>query len=137
MKTEDVRKILKDFGLKVTPQRLAVYDALCELKHPYADDIVLYVRKENPSISVATIYNTLEHFRAKNLLFRLETCHDKMRYDCGMHQHYHICDPKNDKVIDYDDPQLNELLISYFEDKRLNNVKIREIRLNIIGEILQ
>jgi Fur family peroxide stress response transcriptional regulator len=135
MKTEDVRKILKDYGLKVTPQRLAVYEALCELGHPYADDIVNYVRKSNPSISVATIYNTLEHFREKSLLFRLETCHDKTRYDCGMHQHYHICDPEKDMMVDYNDPELNELLHSYFENKNMSNVAIKDIRLTIVGDL--
>lgn len=135
MKPENVRQILKDYGLKVTPQRLAVYEALYVLGHPYADDIVNYVRKDNPNISVATIYNTLDHFREKNLLFRLETCHDKMRYDCGMHQHYHICDPIKDMMIDYNDPELNKLLTSYFANQKLDNVQIRDIRLTIIGSI--
>jgi len=136
MKTDDVRKILKDYGLKVTPQRLAVYEALCVLGHPYADDIVTYVRQANPSISVATIYNTLEHFNQKNLLFKLETSHDKMRYDCGMHQHYHICDPAKDKMMDYDDPELNHLLKTYFENKKLEYVKINDIRLTIVGSLV-
>jgi Fur family peroxide stress response transcriptional regulator len=135
MKPENLRQILKEYGLKVTPQRLAVYEALCELGHPYADDIVNYVRKENPNISVATIYNTLDHFREKNLLFRLETCHDKMRYDCGMHQHYHICDPGKDMMIDYNDPELNNLLKSYFANQNIDNVQIRDIRLTIVGSI--
>lgn len=135
MKTEDVRKILKDYGLKVTPQRLAVYEALCVLGHPYADEIVTYVRKLNPNISVATIYNTLDHFREKNLMFKLETCHDKMRYDCGMHQHYHICDPEKDKMIDYNDPELNEYLVNYFKKKDLNYVHIKDIRLTIVGSL--
>lgn len=135
MKPEIVRQILKDYGLKVTPQRLAVYEALCELGHPYADDIVNYVRKDNPNISVATIYNTLDHFRDKNLLFRLETCKDKMRYDCGMHQHYHICDPVKDIMIDYNDPELNKLLTSYFANLNLDHVQIRDIRLTIVGSI--
>lgn len=136
MRIEDLRNILKDYGLKVTPQRLAVYQALCDLGHPYADDIVKYVRKENPSISVATIYNTLDHFREKNLLFKLETCLDKMRYDCGMHQHYHICDPEKDKIIDYDDPELNHLLKNYFNNKKMDYVDIKEIRLTIIGNLI-
>lgn len=135
MKPENLRQILKEYGLKVTPQRLAVYQALCVLGHPYADDIVNYVRKENPNISVATIYNTLDHFREKNLLFRLETCHDKMRYDCGMHQHYHICDPVRDMMIDYNDPDLNDLLKSYFANQKLDHVEIRDIRLTIVGSI--
>ena len=135
MKTEEIRQILKDYGLKVTPQRLAVYEALCVLGHPYADDIANHVRQTNPSISVATIYNTLEHFKKKNLLFKVETCHDKMRYDAGMHKHYHICDPLNDKIIDFADPELDEILTNYFAKKELDHVKVNDIRLLIVGSI--
>lgn len=135
MKMEQIRDILKDYGLKVTPQRVAVYDALCTLEHPYADDIVDYVRQTNPGISVATIYNTLENFREKNLVFKLETCHDKMRYDAGMHKHYHICDARKDRMMDYHDEELDEILRSYFEKKSLTNVKVKDIRLLIVGDI--
>jgi Fur family transcriptional regulator, peroxide stress response regulator len=135
MEINEISQILKDYGLKVTPQRLAVYEALYELGHPYADDIVTHVRQKNPSISVATIYNTLEHFEKKNLLFKLETCHDKMRYDCGMHKHYHICNPEEDKMEDYHDPELQALIEEYLKTKHRAQIKVRDIRLLIIGSI--
>lgn len=135
MEVDDIRQILKDYDLKVTPQRIAVYQALYELGHPYAEDIINYVRQNNPNISVATIYNTLEHFEQKNLLFKLETCHDKMRYDCGMHKHYHICNPEEDKMEDYHDPELHALIQKYLANKHQTQIKVRDIRLLIIGSI--
>ena len=133
MKIEEIHKILKEHGLKITPQRIAVYEALCLLGHPYAEDIVSHVRKSNPNISVATIYNTLEHFKAKNLLCKLETCQDKMRYDAGMKKHYHICNPDNDMMIDYSDAELDNLLKTHFDKK--NDIKVTDIKLLIIGSI--
>ncbi len=133
MEVEKIRQILKDYGLKVTPQRLAVYEALNELKHPYAEDIINYVREKSPSISVATIYNTLEHFENKNLLFKLETCHDKMRYDCRMDKHYHVCDPINDKIEDFHDPELHDIISDYLEKKQSDLINVSDIRLLIVG----
>lgn len=135
METDQIRQILKDYGLKVTPQRLAVYEALNELGHPYADDIVNYVRQKNPNISIATIYNTLEHFESKNLVFKLETCHDKMRYDCGMHKHYHICCPEEDHMEDYLDPELHQIITDYLANKKNKHFEVKDVRLLIIGSI--
>jgi Fe2+ or Zn2+ uptake regulation protein len=91
------------------------------------------VRQSNPNISVATIYNTLEHFKTKNLLCKLETSQDKMRYDAAIKKHYHICNPENDMMIDYSDPELDSLLKTHFEKK--DNINITDIKLLIIGNI--
>lgn len=136
MEADEIRQILKDYGLKVTPQRLAVYEALCKLGHPYAEDIINYVRQKNPNISVATIYNTLEHFENKNLLFKLETCHDKMRYDCRMDKHYHICNPENDTIEDFHDPELHDLISGYLNKKQLDSINVKDIRLLIVGNFM-
>ena len=136
MEVDQIRQILKDYGLKVTPQRLAVYEALCELGHPYAEDIINYVRQKSPSISVATIYNTLEHFENKDLLFKLETCHDKMRYDCTMQKHFHVCDPENDKIEDYHDPELNQLIAEHLQKKHPEKLNVKDVRLLIVGNYI-
>ncbi len=133
MEVDEIRQRLKDYGLKVTPQRLVVYEALNELCHPYAEDIINYVHEKNPNISIATIYNTLEHFENKRLIFKLETCHDKMRYDCRMDKHYHVCDPEHDKIEDFHDPELHNLIADYLEKKQSNSINVRDIRLLIVG----
>ncbi|MDZ7623838.1 MAG: transcriptional repressor [Ignavibacteriaceae bacterium] len=55
---------LKDINLKVTPQRIAVLEALNSIKdHPTADKIKEYVVKNHPNIAVGTIYKTLRILR--------------------------------------------------------------------------
>ena len=50
-------EILKEKGLKVTPQRLAVYSALKNTKsHPSAEDIHKMLLTDNPSISLSLIH---------------------------------------------------------------------------------
>ena len=61
MNIEDYRTELKRCGLRVTPQRLAVYEAVDMLHdHPTADEVSQYIRKKHPDIATGTVYKTLD-----------------------------------------------------------------------------
>jgi Fur family peroxide stress response transcriptional regulator len=135
MSLEEIRRKMSEKRLKATPQRLAVFQALMELKHPYAEDVVEFVREKNPTVSVATVYNTLDTFEQNDLLFKLETGNGKMRYDGGMHKHFHIYDLETDCVIDYQNKELDTYLTDYFSKVKIEGVEIKDIRLQIIGTI--
>ena len=52
---------LRKKGLKITPQRLAIFKTLKDDKsHPCAEEIYLKVREDYPTISLATVYQTLD-----------------------------------------------------------------------------
>ncbi|PHJ36752.1 hypothetical protein P378_20455, partial [Desulforamulus profundi] len=52
---------LKNLGLKLTPQRLAILNLLeGNAKHPSAEEIYNQLKPQYPSLSLATVYNTLE-----------------------------------------------------------------------------
>ena len=56
MMTENLREQLKQKGLKITPQRVAIFEALAKLKnHPTADNIIDYIKVNHPNISVGTV----------------------------------------------------------------------------------
>ena len=58
---QTLHQLLSSKGLKVTPQRLAVYEAVVSMRtHPTADKIIAYVQHRHPNIAVGTIYNVLE-----------------------------------------------------------------------------
>jgi Fur family transcriptional regulator, peroxide stress response regulator len=135
MPIDEIRKKMSEKRLKATPQRLAVYQALMDLEHPYAEEVVEYVRRKNPTVSVATVYNTLDTFEQKDLLYKLETGNGKMRYDGVMQRHFHIYDLSTDCVIDYQDAELDEHLTNYFSKIKIEGVDIKDIRLQIIGKI--
>ncbi|MBT9168785.1 MAG: Peroxide operon regulator [Syntrophomonadaceae bacterium] len=62
----------KDIGLKLTPQRLAILDCLDGNKeHPSAEDIYKDVSKRFPTMSFATVYNTLEALRQRGGILEL------------------------------------------------------------------
>ncbi len=126
---------MKDKGLKVTPQRIAVLEALQASKgHPSAEMIYENVREKNPNIAVATIYKILQTFEKNDIIRRINTGSDIIRYDADMHHHHHLYSSESEKVADYHDEQLNRLLADYFKDKQIPGFRIDEIQLQINGE---
>jgi len=125
---------LKDSNLKVTPQRIAVLEALNNLRdHPTADKIKEYVVKNHPNIAVGTIYKTLETFVEKGLVKKVKTDKDVMRYDAILDKHHHLYYEDTERIEDFFDDQLNEMLEEYFRKKKIPNFKVKDIKLQIIG----
>ncbi|MBE0571390.1 MAG: transcriptional repressor [Ignavibacteriaceae bacterium] len=134
MKKEKHGIDLKDSNLKVTPQRVAVLEALNNLKnHPTADKIKEYVIKNHPNIAVGTIYKTLETFVEKGLVKKVKTEQDVMRYDAILDKHHHLYCEDTERIEDFFDNQLNDMLEDYFRKKKIPNFKVKDIKLQIIG----
>ena len=82
--------ILRDYGVTVTPQRIAVMQYLdTHRTHPDAETIYEDLKKETPSLSKTTIYNTLDMLRQHGLI-QVLTIGTKFRYDFNLHPHHHF-----------------------------------------------
>ncbi len=91
----------RNLGLKLTPQRLAILRYLEGNKsHPSAENIYKAVLKEFPTMSFATVYNTLEALKNKGLIQELKIDSSKRRYDPDTSRHHHIICTKCKKIID-------------------------------------
>jgi len=94
-------KKYRDIGLKLTPQRLAILDYLEGNKcHPSADDIYKEVLKKFPTMSFATVYNTLATLKEKNTIRELTIDPGKKRYDSNTEPHNHLICVSCNQVID-------------------------------------
>ena len=134
MKKEKHGIDLKNSNLKVTPQRIAVLEALNNLgDHPTADKIKEYVVKNHPNIAVGTIYKILETFVEKGLVKKVKTAEDVMRYDAILDKHHHLYCEDTNRIEDFFDDKLNNMLEDYFKKKRIPNFKVKDIKLQIIG----
>ena len=92
--------ILKDRGITVTPQRIAVLSYLDSHRtHPDADTIYEDLKKDNPSLSKTTIYNTLDMLRQHSLI-KVLTIGSKFRYDFNLLPHHHFRCQRCGAVID-------------------------------------
>lgn len=135
MRIEDIIAKLNEKGLKVTPQRIAILEAIIKLRnHPTAENIIEFIRKNHPNISLATVYKVLDAFVDKELINRVKTEKDIMRYDAIMESHHHIYCSDSDRIEDYTDAELSKLLNKYFESKKIPDFKIEDIKLQIIGK---
>mgnify|MGYP000636178909 CR=1 FL=1 len=135
MRVEKIRDKISENGLKVTPQRIAVYQTITEMEnHPTAEMIRNRVAQSHPSISLATVYKALEAFVNKGLIRKIKTEEDVMRYDPIVEEHHHLYDQKSQTIADYYDQELNELIRAYFKRKNIPHFQIDHIRLHIIGE---
>ncbi|HZH73130.1 MAG TPA: Fur family transcriptional regulator [Mariniphaga sp.] len=134
MDTELLRNMLKEKNLKVTPQRMAILEAIMNVKnHPSAENVVDYIRKNHPNISVATVYKVLDVLVENHLIGRVKTDKDVMRYDAILESHHHLYCSDSDKIEDYFDDDLNHILKEYFKKKEIPNFEVEDIKLQIIG----
>jgi Fur family peroxide stress response transcriptional regulator len=78
-------------GRRLTPQRRLVYEALARTDaHPDAEQLLTMVRLHDPSISVATVYNSLRVLADAGWILELRGLGPKTRYDAntGAHDHF-------------------------------------------------
>ena len=114
----DVTKKLKEHGFKVTPQRLAVYNVLKNTKeHPCAETIYNQLLPMYPTMSLATVYKSLEVFKNIGLVQELDLGEGSSRYDANTNQHPHIQCLKCSRVEDVDNGMLYDLLDGVKENR--------------------
>lgn len=91
---QQLAETLKSKNLKVTPQRLAIYNMLYNsTEHPTADVIYNALQETHPTMSLATVYKTIDALKKSNLIIELKTNGDSFRYDANVAEHPHgICD---------------------------------------------
>lgn len=132
--SSNLNDILHNSGLKITPQRLKILESLIELKnHPTVETIKEHVHKNYPNIALGTIYNTLETFAEKGIVKKIKTEKDFVRYDVITECHHHIYCDKSERIDNYFDIELDNLLKEYFFKKPIEGWDIKEINLQISG----
>ena len=96
MQPEDLQhyeEAISHSGLRLTPQRRQVFDALLEERdHPTATEVFLRVKQQMPTISLATVYNCLETLVECGLVRQVNFDREPTRYCPNLQQHGHfIC----------------------------------------------
>ena len=123
-------EIIKNAGLKITPQRKVVYEVMMELRHAAIDEIIKCVQSKDNEITISTIYRILDSFCKANLLslvFHPEV--GKSYYDITVAEHHHIFE--GESILDYMDEELTELIRQYLKEKNFASVDISRIQVQI------
>lgn len=134
MNKQELIEKLKEKKLRITPQRIAIFEAISILKnHPTADEILTYIQKNHSNISVGTVYKVLESLVTNNLIEKVKTDNDVMRYDSILSKHHHLYCSATEKIEDYENVELDEILKNYFKKKKIKNFNIKDIKLQLTG----
>ncbi|MBD2393620.1 transcriptional repressor [Cyanobacterium aponinum FACHB-4101] len=88
---DNIIKTLKSKGLRVTPQRFAVYSNLLHrCDHPTAEQILTDLNQEVPTLSQATVYLSLQTLQNVGLVKEVLLEEGVCRYDANVVPHHHF-----------------------------------------------
>ena len=101
---------LRSKGYKATPQRIAICRiALNSREHPSAQQVYDEVKKIHPTVSLATVYKTMEVLRHLNLVQELNFPEGQARFDSYMNPHINLICLKCGKITDLEDATATEI----------------------------
>lgn len=101
-KVRHFREVCRKNGLKVTPQRGAIYRELVSSKrHPSASMICRKIESYFPNISLGTVNSTLLAFARIGLSRIVESSGDPKRFDPNLRPHHHFRCITCGKIVDF------------------------------------
>jgi Fur family transcriptional regulator, peroxide stress response regulator len=103
---ESIIKQLKARGLKVTPQRLAVIEVLIDKRalHPGASLVHAEAKKKKKSLSLSTVYATLNELSRHGIIKTLQFDRMENRYEGNLEEHINLICERCKKILDYNVP---------------------------------
>lgn len=101
MKKNDVKEFLKEHNIKPTLIRVKTLEYLWSTReHPDAEKIFFEVAKSIPTLSMTSIYNTLNLFVEKKIIQEIKIEGVQIRYDGTVDKHGHFKCIKCGKLLD-------------------------------------
>ncbi|RXJ79272.1 Fur family transcriptional regulator [Arcobacter sp. F2176] len=97
---ENSSRLLKEFNLKVTPQRLAIVEELYHKGHINIDELYASMLSKFPSISLATIYKNVNSMVEKFFISEVKIPNEKSVYELIKEEHSHLVCEKCKKIED-------------------------------------
>jgi Fe2+ or Zn2+ uptake regulation protein len=98
----DPARVLRDAGLRATPQRVAIVREVLQRNHPTAGEIFEGVRAQYPTMGLGTVYATLNTMSEHGLLSVLPVA-DAVRFDANVAPHANLICTQCGTIVDFDD----------------------------------
>ena len=104
-------KALRGKGYKATPQRIAISRfALSDQDHPTVQRVYSEVRNVYPTVSLATVYKTIQILKKAGLIQELSLPQDQTRFDSDMKPHINLVCLRCGNIKDLADPAVQEIV---------------------------
>ena len=107
----DIEALCIERGLRVTEQRRVIARVLSDAEdHPDVEKVYERAVTIDPQISIATVYRTVRLFEEAGILERHDFGDGRARYEAAPEAHHdHLIDVETGKVIEFVDPELEQL----------------------------
>ncbi len=100
-----------DAGLKMTGQRRVILEVLESADdHPSVETLYMRSKEKDNSISIATVYRTLNLLDQMNLVKKHDFNENHARFEANLENHYHFIDVHTGEVVEFKDEKLNARL---------------------------
>ncbi|MEM7650793.1 MAG: Fur family transcriptional regulator [Pseudomonadota bacterium] len=104
-------------GLKMTEQRKVILKVLGSSQdHPSVEDVYERAKDIDDSISIATVYRTLNLLDELDLVIRHEFQEGYSRYEVNWDHHHHLVDLETGKVLEFQNEELERLKVKIAEE---------------------
>ena len=97
---KNAESLLRESGIKVTPQRLSIVDELNGKIHMSVDELYTAIKKKFPSISLATVYKNINAMLEKSFILEVKIPNQKSKYELAKESHSHVLCQSCGKVED-------------------------------------
>jgi Fur family transcriptional regulator, ferric uptake regulator len=105
----ELRQTLHRRGLRMTPQRQLVLDAVSELGHATPEAVCSKVQETAPAVNITTVYRTLDLLEQLGVVRHTHLGHGAPTYATGAHEHVHLVCHRCGGVSEVDAALLDDL----------------------------
>jgi Fur family transcriptional regulator, peroxide stress response regulator len=125
------RELCRQRGLAVTHQRTIIYEALFSMSgHPSPEQVYTRVRQQIPSISLATVYKTINTFLETGIVHEASPHHGSIRLDSNLEPHHHMICTRCKTIFDLDQEAIGPLLM---KGTLPNGFRVQRFSVEVLG----
>jgi len=125
------RELCRQHDLAVTHQRTIIYEALISMfGHPTPEQIYERVCQQIPSISLATVYKTINTFIETGIVHEASLHHGSIRLDSNLEPHHHMVCTKCKAIFDLEQEAIGPVL----RNRTLpNGFRVQRFSVEVLG----
>lgn len=132
---KDLEQKCASAGLKMTGQRKVIIQVLSEAEdHPSVEDVYERAKGIDSTVSIATVYRTLNLLGELDLVIRHEFQEGYSRYEVNWDHHHHLIDLETGEVHEFQNDELELLKEKIAADL---GFKLIDHRLELYGKRLK
>src|SRR5262249_24487711 len=122
-----IERLCVERGLKMTGQRRVIARVLSDAAdHPDVEELYRRASALDSRISIATVYRTVRLLEEKGILERRDFGGGRARYEPTEHgKHFHLIDIDTGKVIEFQDPEHQQVMRAAAERLGFDLVSLR------------